>query len=407
MARIINRLSDRTVKTVKRPGYHPDGAGLYLQVSPAHTKSWIFRYTRHGKTREMGLGSYLTYSLEEARERAREQRKLLDGGMDPIDARGAQREQESARKADAMTFAECAERYIAANRAGWKNEKHAGQWQSTIDTYAGPIIGQRAVQDVDTGQIMRILEPIWTKKPETANRLRGRIERVLDWARVMEYRTGENPARWRGHLDKLLPRRSKVRKVQHHPALPYEKVGAFVQDLRALPGIAPQALEFTILTAARTGEVIGAKPEEFDLAKGVWTIPAARMKAKKEHRVPLSPRAVAIVKAQSAGDYVFRGRHEGDPLSNMAMLEVVRGMGREDLTVHGFRSTFRDWAGETTTHPREVIEHALAHQLKDKAEAAYQRGDLFEKRRSLMDDWARYCNAPKHGGKVVPIRKKA
>ncbi|MGH8040594.1 MAG: tyrosine-type recombinase/integrase, partial [Rudaea sp.] len=281
----------------------------------------------------------------------------------------------------------------AAHKSGWKNEKHAAQWTSTLDTYAYPVIGKLPVAAIDTVLVMKVLEPIWTTKTETATRVRGRMESVLDWATVRGYRDGENPARWKGHLDHLLPKRSKVKKVQHHPALVYAKAPAFLSELRAQEGTAARALEFLILTACRTNEVIGARWNEFDLAEKTWTVPAERMKAGKEHRVPLSAQALKIIKdlrKQVQGEFVFPGLHEGNPLSNMAMLELLKRMERNALTVHGFRSTFRDWVGETTNYPREVAEAALAHTIKDKAEAAYARGDLFAKRRRMFDDWAGY-----------------
>ena len=301
-----------------------------------------------------------------------------------------------------MTFSKCAEKYIAAHSAAWRNDKHAAQWKNTLKAYADPIIGELAVKDVDTGLVLRVLEPIWTKKPETASRLRGRMERILDWARVMGYRSGENPARWRGHLDKLLPSAMNRRKREHHAALPYDQLGAFVGDLRKQSGSAARALEWLILNASRTGEVIGAKAGEVDLDKGIWTIPAERMKSGREHRIPLSPRAIEIAREQE-GPYLFPGLRNGDPLSNMAMLKLLRRMGRDDITTHGFRSTFRDWAAECTSYPNEVCEMALAHAIGDKVEAAYRRGDLFEKRRQLMLDWGRYCEA-QDGGKVIPMR---
>lgn len=407
MAREIERLTDAQVKKAKAPGYMPDGAGLYLQVGPTLTKSWIYRYTRSGKTREMGLGSYLALTLKEARVEAKAKRKLLAEGKDPIEARAELRLQETITKANTLTFDECAKRYIATNRSEWKNEKHVEQWQNTLDTYASPIIGGRPVQAVDTGKVLEILEPIWSTKTETASRLRGRIESVLDWATTLKYRTGDNPARWKGHLDKILPKRSKVQRVKHHEALPYAKINPFIVVLREQPGTVPQALEFLILTAARTGEVTGAKPEEFDLEASIWEIPGARMKSGKPHRVPLPPRALAIVKAEIEAhpdsDYVFPGR-AGEQLSNGAMLRVMERM-EYAATPHGFRSCFRDWSAEQTSYPNEVCEMALAHTLKDKTEAAYRRGDLFEKRKLLMLDWANYCEAPKPGAKVTPIRK--
>ena len=403
----MHRLSAKSVEKAKEPGYYCDGGGLYLQVSSTLSKSWIFLYRRNGKSREMGLGSERDVSLAEARTKASDARRQLIDGKDPLAAREGHRAQEKLQKAGSIPFAECAKKYIDAHKAGWKNEKHAEQWQATLDTYAGPIIGELPVRDVDTALVLRILEPIWSKKPETASRLRGRIERILDYARVRGYRSGENPALWRGHLDKLLPKALNTKTRKHHAALPYDEIGAFLQKVRAGESTAARALEFTILTSTRTQEVIGAKPGEFDLDKAIWTIPAERMKAGKEHRVPLTPQAIKLVKAQPAGAYLFGGGKEGAPLSNMAMLELLRRMGRDDLTVHGFRSTFRDWAAECTSYPNEVCEMALAHAIGDKVEAAYRRGDLFEKRRLLMLDWARYCEAPRGGATVTPMKRTA
>ena len=407
MSRAMHRLSAKTVEKTKEPGYYCDGGGLYLQVSPTSSKSWIFRYTRHARSHEMGLGSERDVSLAEARTKASEARRQLVGGVDPLVAREGHRAQERLHKAGTITFSECARKYIDAHKAGWKNDKHADQWRNTLDTYAAPVIGELAVKDVDTALVLRILEPIWAKKPETARRVRGRLERILDYARVRGYRSGENPSRWRGHLDKLLPAALNQKNREHHAALPYDELPAFMEELRRQPGTAARALEYLIFTAARTGEVIGCEAEkEIDLAKAVWTVPAGRMKGGREHRVPLSPAAVKVIKAQPEGAYLFSGGKEGAPLSNMAMLQLLKRMGRGDLTVHGFRSTFRDWAAECTSYPGEVCEMALAHAISDKAEAAYRRGDLFEKRRMLMLDWARYCESPK--ADVVPlVRKKA
>jgi integrase len=401
----LNRLSARFVATATAPGYYADGGNLNLQVSDTGSKSWIFRYELAGQQHEMGLGSASDFSLAHARERARAQRRLLTDGIDPIEHRDAQRVRKVAEANTAPIFTECAARYIAAHRAAWRNPKHADQWEATIATYAEPVIGKLPVHQVDTEHALEILEPIWTTKHETARRLRARIEHILDWAKVRKYRDGDNPFRLRGHLDKLLAKISKKRRVKHHPALPYAQLGAFMEKLQAEPGVAPRALEFAILTCARTGEVIGAKPEEFDLGKAIWTVPAERMKAGKEHRVPLSKRAIEIVKAMSAGEYVFPGRDPKAPLSNMAMLEVLRRMERADLTTHGFRSTFKDWAAESTNYPNIVSEMALAHTVSDEVEAAYRRGDLFEKRRRLMAEWANYAGTPKPAGKVVPMRK--
>jgi integrase len=394
MARQVNRLTAVAISKLKTAGYHPDGAGLYLQLSTAGTKSWIVRYTLAGRPREMGLGSATVVTLAEARTRAQDARKLASEGVDPIDQRTAERRAQVATAARGRTFAEVSADYVEAHRAGWKNAKHAAQWKATLDTYAGPVLGAMTVDAIATEHVLKVLEPIWTEKHETATRLRGRIENVLDAAKVRGLRDGENPARWRGHLDKLLPRISKKATVEHHAALPYAEIKTFTRDLRAQEGVAARALEFAILTAARTGEVIGARWEEIDLGARLWTIPAARMKAKAEHRVPLSPRALAILRTLAKarqGDYVFPGMREGRPLSNMAMLVLLERMGRGAITVHGFRSTFRDWAAETTAHPHEVVEMALAHVIANKAEAAYRRGDLFKKRRLLMDEWARAC----------------
>lgn len=361
------------------------------------------------KAREMGLGSARKVSLGQARQMAADVRNLLARGIDPIDARKTERAGRALDQARTITFRECAESYIKTHRADWKNAKHADQWTNTIETYCGPVIGSLPVQAVDVGLILQVLEPMWTEKPETASRLRGRVEKVIDWATVRGYRTGENPARWRGHLDKLLPALKKKQRVKHHPALPFGEIGAFVRALRQESGVAPKALEFAILTAARTGEVIQATLNEFDLDARIWIVPAGRTKASREHRVPLSPRAVEIIREMKAarGAYVFPGRRPDSPLSSMAMLELLKRMKRTDITVHGFRSTFRDWAAERTNYPREVCEMALAHTVSDQVEAAYRRGDLFEKRRRLMSEWAKYCEAPKQAGKVVPIRTKA
>ncbi len=402
MSRPVHRLTAKAVERAKEPGYYCDGGGLYLQVSATASKSWIFRYTRHRRSREMGLGSERDVSLAQARTRAEDARRQLAGGVDPLAAREGDKAQENLREAGSIGFAECAKKYIAAHKAGWRNEKHAEQWTNSLETYAGPVLGGLAVRDVDTALVLRVLEPIWSAKPETASRIRGRIERILDYARVRGYRSGENPARWRGHLDKLLPSALNRKGRKHHAALPYDELPAFMKALRAQSGNAARALEFLILTAARTGEVIGCESEkEIDLKKAIWVIPAGRMKAGKEHRVPLSPRAIKVLEGQPEGKYLFPGGKEGAPLSNMAMLELLKRMGRDELTVHGFRSTFRDWAAERTSYPGEVCEMALAHAITDSVEAAYRRGDLFEKRRMLMLDWARFCDAWK--GDVVPL----
>ena len=397
MARTIGKLTALAVDKSKRRGYYGDGGGLFLQVSVSGSKSWVFRFKEAGKLHEMGLGATHTIGLAEARERARECRRLRLDGIDPIEARKVARAQARLAAAKAVTFKNCAERYIATHQAGWRSLAHAAQWPSTLGRYVYPVFGSLPVQAIDVGLVLKALEPIWTAKPETAGRVRGRIESVLDWATSRGYRQGDNPARWRGHLENLLPTKSKVRRVKHHAALPYAEIGEFIAQLKQQEGVAAQALEFTILTAGRTGEVIGSRWSEISLAERLWTIPAERMKAGKEHRVPLSDAARAILEQMQAirqDDFVFPGGKTKRPISNMAMAMTLRRMGRDDLTVHGFRSTFRDWAAERTDVPREVAEMALAHAVGDKVEAAYRRGDLFEKRRQLMDAWSRFCTAP-------------
>ena len=296
-----------------------------------------------------------------------------------------------------MTFDKCAEKYIAAHESGWRSEKHGAQWRSTVKTYVSPVLGGLPVQAIDVGLVMKVLEPIWTSKTETASRVRGRVEAVIDWATTRGYRTGDNPARWRGHLENLLPHRSKVQKVVHHAALPYAEVADFVRELRAQEGTAGDALEFSILTAARTAEAIGARWDEVDLAKKIWVIPGERTKPGREHRVPLSSSAMRLLvrlNKNRDGEYIFAGAKVGRPLSNMAMLALRTRMNRSEITVHGFRSTFRDWASEQANFPNEVAEMALGHAVGDKVEAAYRRGDLFDKRRQLMDAWSRYCGRP-------------
>lgn len=391
----INRLSAVQIKSLKKKGLHADGGGLYLRISDSGTKGWVFRYSLRKKAHRMGLGSLQTVSLAEARMEAEQCRKLLREGIDPINHRRAARGQQDADTAKAMTFKDCAEAYIKSHSAGWKNAKHISQWHNTLSTYVYPVFGTFPVSEIDVGLVLKALEPIWKTKTETASRVRGRIENVLDWATARDYRTGSNPARWKGRLDKLLPPRAKVQKVIHHPALPYENMSSFMKDLRTRDAISARGLEFLILTAARTGEVLGTKWSEIDFDKAVWTIPEGRMKMEVEHRVPLAPDALDVLKGMkeiASSDYVFPGRDNKRPLSSMAFLQLMKRMGRSDLTVHGFRSTFRDWAAERTHYPREVAEMALAHAIENKVEAAYRRGDLFDKRRWLMNDWAQFCS---------------
>jgi integrase len=396
---------------------YADGAGLYLRVTKEGTKNWVLRFMLAGRPRWMGLGPVSLFRLDEARAKALDARRLRHEGTDPIDARRNARQQARLEAAKAITFKECAVAYIAARAAGWQNAKHAAQWETTLGTYVYPVIGSLPVQAVDTGLVDKVLRPIWLEKSETAGRVRGRIEAILSWAKVHGYRTGENPARWRGHLDQLLPSRTKVRNVKHHAALPFAAIGTFVSDLRSQEGTAARALEFVILTAARTNEVIGATWGEIDVTNKVWTIPADRRKAKREHRVPLSARAVEILdemkkiagKGVARGAPVFPNERNGKPLSNMACSMLLRRMERADITVHGFRSTFRDWASERTHFPGEMAEMALAHAISNQVEAAYRRGDLFERRRRMMIDWATFCDRPgtatNHG--VAVLRKQA
>jgi integrase len=398
------RLSALKVSKISKQGMYSDGAGLYLQVTATSAKSWVYRFTLYGRAREMGLGSFNVYSLAEAREKAAAARKLKSDGIDPIEHRNAQRTAARLEVAKAITFAECATAYIAAHEAGWKNAKHRYQWRQTIDSYINPTIGKLPVSAVDTGLVLKLLQKIWLTKPETAGRVRSRIENILGWATVREFRSGDNPARWRGHLDQLLAPQNKVRKVEHHPAMPYEDVSAFIAELRKQNGIAAQALEFVILTASRTGEAINAKWGEIDMSAKIFAVPADRMKSGRPHRIPLSVAAIAIlnslrplapIKAGSPDPDapIFASGKRGVPISNMAMLQLLRRMGHSDTTVHGYRSTFRDWARECTNFPRDIAEEALSHVLSDKTEAAYRRGDALEKRRLLMDAWAKFATA--------------
>ncbi|MFC4296188.1 tyrosine-type recombinase/integrase [Novosphingobium tardum] len=401
MAKKAKELSALAVQRLKEPGRYAVGGvdGLHLRIV-GDSRAWVLRIKIGNRRCDIGLGPYPEVSLADARDAARDHRKKVRDGIDPLQERQQARAALRVERAKSKTFKDCAEAYVEAHKAGWKNDKHVKQWSATLETYAYPKLGALPVAAIDTGLIQDVLRPIWGVKTETASRLRGRIESVLDWAKVNGYREGENPARWRGHLDKLLPARNKVQKVEHHAALPYAEVGAFMADLRKRDGISARALEFSVLCASRSGEVRNATWAEFDLVGKVWTVPGDRMKAGKEHRIPLSDAAVALLKALprvKGSDYVFPAPR-GGVLSDMALTAVLKRMERGDLTQHGFRSTFRDWAGETTAYPREVIEHALAHQLKDKAEAAYQRGDLLTKRARLMSDWTKYCSQPPNSG---------
>jgi integrase len=396
MAREVNRLNARAVATINEHGRHADGGGLYLSVSPNGGRRWVFLYRWHGKPTEIGFGSARDVTLARARELARQARGNLAEGINPKDIR---------KPSKTATFGECADRVIETMRPSWRNAKHAAQWQMTLQRYAAPL-RRLPVDEVGTDGVLSVLKPLWNVKPETASRVRGRVERVLDAAKAQGLRSGENPARWRGDLDQLLPKRQRLTRG-HHAAMAYVEVPAFISDLRSRSATAALALEFTILTSARSGEVLGARWSEFDLDRAIWLVPAERMKAAREHRVPLSPRALRIVTDlgnSRSNDFVFPGEKAGRPLSGMSLEMVLRRMNIANATVHGFRSTFRDWAAECTNFPNEVCEAALAHVIENKAEAAYRRGDLFEKRRKLMDAWAAYCVTPKNG-KIVAFKR--
>lgn len=391
--RATKRLSSRAVEAAQ-PGKHADGGGLYLIVSPSGSRKWVYRYMRDGRAREMGLGTATGANLAQARGKALDAASKLAAGVDPIG--------DKARSSGVPTFAAFADEVRQSLSAGFRNEKHRRQWKMTLETYAAPLASFR-VDAIETADVLACLKPIWTTKPETASRVRGRIEKVLDAAKARGLRTAENPARWRGHLDHLLPKPSKLTRG-HHAALPYADVPVFVAALREREGTAALALEFAILTAARSGEVMGARWAEMDLEGKVWTVPSNRMKAGRVHRVPLSGRALEIVKALGevkTGQFVFPGVKAGKPLSIMALEMVLRRMS-VDVTVHGFRSSFRDWAGNETSFPREIAEQALAHVIGDKAEQAYRRGDALERRRDLMQAWANYCE-PVQNGNVIQL----
>jgi len=404
MARTIAKLTALGIARTTQPGNYADGGGLYLQVTKRGAKSWIYKFMISGRAREMGLGPLHAVSLSAARAKAADCRRARIAGTDPIEARKRELTKVRLAAAKSITFAQCAEAYLVVHSVAWRSAKYAKQWGRTMERYSGALIGSLPVQDVDVSLVMKVLEPIWMSKPETATRMRERIEQVLDWAKVRGYREKENPARWRGHLQNLLPNSSKVRRVKHHPALPYAQVAEFMATLRKREGVSAAALEFAILTAARTSEVIGATWDEIDVQSRIWSVPAARMKANRDHRVPLSANALSILKRMhklKQDNFVFPSGRVGRPLSNMAFLALLKRMDRGDITPHGFRSTFRDWTAEQTDYAREVAEMALGHSVGNQVEAAYRRGDLFEKRQRLMDGWAEYCALSKR--QVIPI----
>lgn len=410
--KLSNALTPLAVKNAK-PGRHADGGGLHLLVKETGARSWVYRFMLKGKSRDIGLGAAGQggISLADARTARDALRLKVKAGIDPLEER--QREATEALAAAqaaaiaGMTFKAVAEAYIGANETSWRNDKHRQQWRNTLASYVYPVMGELPVAEIGTAHVLKILEPIWQDKPETASRIRGRIETVLDAAKARGYREGENPARWRGHIAQILPPRSRLTRG-HHKAMPYEAIPAFMGQLREREAMAALALEFVILTATRTSEVLGATWDEVDLDKAIWTVPASRMKAGKEHRIPLSPRAVEILEAvKPLGKASLFPADKGGKLSTMAMSMLLRRM-KLECTVHGFRSGFRDWAAECTGYAHEVCEMALAHVIGNKSEAAYRRGDLFDKRRRLMADWATYCASDgAAGAKVSPIRGAA
>lgn len=399
MARSTNRLTARTVATLKVPGRHADGGGLYLHIDASLAKRWVFVFQWHGKRKEMGLGSVATVPLVEARDAALDARRAVAAGTNPIEARKIER--------GGTTFGDIADGVLASLDPSFSNAKHRAQWATALKKAALPLRAKR-VDEVTTDDVLKVLRPLWSRTPETASRLRGRIERVLDAAKAKGLRTGENPARWRGHLDVLLPKRRRLTRG-HHAALPFEQLPDFIERLRARPAVAARALEFTILTAARTGETLGARWSEIDIAGAVWTVPAARMKARTEHRVPLTSAALAVLETvrpllgKANDGFVFPGQKKDRPLSQMSMTMLLRRMEVTDYTVHGFRSTFRDWAGDCTNFAREIIEAALAHAVGNAVERAYRRSDAFAKRQRLMEAWAGYCGK----GTVVTMQRRA
>lgn len=400
VGRLDMTLTALEIKNAK-PGMHADGGDLYLHVGKAGNASWIFRFQLNKRRREMGLGTLSALSAVEARAKAAELKATVGRGIDPLDVKEAARRDEAQAEAsqreenvlNAATFKAATERHLALKESGWRNAKHRQQWENTLITYAYPVIGELPVRDINPQHVLQVLEPIWSTKPETASRVRMRIEAVLNSAKVLGWRTGENPAQWRGNLDAALPARSKVRTVKHHAALPWREISTFMAQLRQREGLSARALEFAILTAARSGEVRKATWSEIDFEQELWIVPAERMKAGREHRVPLSQSALQLLNELprfQGYDLIFPGTRM-QPLSDMSLSAVLKRMGMTDITVHGFRSTFRDWAAEHTGHGSDIVEMALAHTISSKTEAAYRRGDLIAKRRSLMEDWAAWC----------------
>jgi len=411
MGTVKHILKVKQIESLKKVGLHKDGGNLYLKVTKTGSKSWVFRYVINSKRHFLGLGSVNKIDLAEAREEAEKLRALLEKGIDPLDDRKRIEDERLLELAKLITFKQCADAFLNKHVHELKNKKHIQQWQNTLEVYAHSIIGGMPIDVIDTKHVMQCLEPIWSTKNETAARLRGRIEQVLAWATVSGYRTGENPARWRNHLDKLLAKPSKLQNVKHHEALDYKLIPEFMSELQQQHGIAARCLEFTIMTAARTNEAIGAKWAEINLQEKLWTVPAKRMKAKKDHTVTLSDACISLLyamKSQQLNDYVFSGQSRQGNLSNAAMMNVLERMGRktkeDDITVHGFRSTFIDWVTEQTNHSSDVREMSVSHTIKNKSEAAYRRGNIIEKRFILMNDWANYLYPAAHSAKVLPFK---
>lgn len=407
MARRPAPLTARKVESLREPGMIADGGGLYFRVTRTGGRGWIFRYMLDGKRRDLGLGPYPAVSLADARERALTARRQVVDKIDPVAERARAALERRKTAAKAMTFAQCAEAYMSAHRAGWRNARHAAQWPASLRDYVYPVIGELPVEAIDVALVMKVIEPLWSTKNETGTRVRGRIEVVLDWAAARGYRQGENPARWRGHLENLLPKPSKVQRVEHHAALPYARLAAVIAELRRQDSVGARALEFLILTAARLGEVIGAGWNEINISDRIWIVPAERMKSGREHRVPLSDGAIAIIEKMQAtrvDDSLFPSSKSGSRISYLPLSLALKKACAEKVTMHGFRSSFRDWCAEQTAFATEVAELALAHQVGTKVEQAYMRSDLFQRRRQLMDAWASFCATPLVTARVVPIR---
>ena len=408
MARQLNKLNAKTVQNADQRGRLSDGGGLYLSVKNKETKAWLFMWTPKGsgKRREMGIGAYPNLSLAEARNKAVALRASIEQDRDPIAERDAVRKQAVLDREGQRTFAECVEEYIAVTKSEWSNDKHAYQWAQTLGPqYCQPILN-KAIAAISLEDVLAVLKPVWNDKPETASRLRARIEHVISYATVKGWRTGVNPALWRGNLDQILPRRNKREALKHHPAMDYGEVPHFLGELRARKESSAKALELVILTACRTGEVLGAQWSEIDFEAGQWTIPANRMKTRKEHIVPLCDAAMDVLKPLyevRVSDFVFPGQQGNKPLSNMAMLMLLKRMGRGDVTVHGFRSSFRDWAGNETEFPREVAETCLAHEVGNSVERAYRRSQAVDKQRRLLEAWESYVGGDPVRGNVVRL----